>query len=223
MKKLLLLALCALLAANAGARTLYVDASRPNNSGNGLSRAKAKKTIQAAINVAQAGDTILVYPGKYAPIKANNKKIVIKSVSGAAKTMIVKPKVSAGTIALAQLGKSWKYTYVSTGGSAGEVKGRTYTASSYPISDGKKTTLAGFLLDGLYRGGDYVVGVSGGTVKSCTIQRIGGESDGVPGCAAVYASLTGCKIQSNRYVGSAFGIVSDCTLHRCKITKNRGW
>ena len=68
MKRLLLLALCALFALDAGARTLYVDAKRPNNSGNGLSRAKAKMTIQAAINAAQAGDTILVYPGTYAPI-----------------------------------------------------------------------------------------------------------------------------------------------------------
>ena len=88
MKKLLLLALCALLSANADARTLYVDAKRPNNSGNGLSRAKAKMTIQAAINVAQAGDTILVYPGTYAPIKTKNKKIAIKSVSGKAQTRI---------------------------------------------------------------------------------------------------------------------------------------
>ena len=70
MKRLFLLALCALFAASsAEARNLYVDASRPNNKGNALSLKKAKKTIQAAINIAKAGDTILVYPGTYAPIK----------------------------------------------------------------------------------------------------------------------------------------------------------
>ena len=89
MKRLLLLALCALLSLNADARTLYVDAKRPNNNGNGLSKAKAKKTIQAAINVAKKGDTILVYPGTYAPIKTNNKKIEIKSVKGRKKTKLV--------------------------------------------------------------------------------------------------------------------------------------
>ena len=88
MKQLLLLALCALLSANADARTLYVDSSRPNNNGNGLSKAKAKKTIQAAINVAKKGDTILVLKGKYAaPLKTNNRKIRIKSDSGAAATI----------------------------------------------------------------------------------------------------------------------------------------
>ena len=64
MKRTLALALCALLAIHAAeARTLYVNAKRPSNKGNGLSVKKAKKTIQAAINIAKNGDTILVYPG----------------------------------------------------------------------------------------------------------------------------------------------------------------
>lgn len=90
MKKLITLALCALFAIHsAEARTLYVNASRPNNKGNGLKLKTAKKTIQAAINVAKKGDTILVYPGKYSPIKTNNKKITIKSVKGMSETFIL--------------------------------------------------------------------------------------------------------------------------------------
>ena len=56
-------AFCALVVVQAEARTLYVNAKRPNNKGNGLKVNTAKKTIQAAINIARKGDTILVYPG----------------------------------------------------------------------------------------------------------------------------------------------------------------
>ena len=66
--------LCALFVVQAEARTLYVDAKRPNNKGNGLKGSTAKKTIQAAINISKTGDTIVVAPGSYAPIKTNNKK-----------------------------------------------------------------------------------------------------------------------------------------------------
>ena len=79
-------ALCALFAVQAEARTLYVDARRPNNKGNGLKLSTAKKTIQAAINIAKAGDTILVSPGSYAPIKTSNKKIATVSSSGVLKS-----------------------------------------------------------------------------------------------------------------------------------------
>ena len=40
--------------------TYYVDNSRPDDTGEGTSWATAKKTIQAAINVASSGDVILV-------------------------------------------------------------------------------------------------------------------------------------------------------------------
>ena len=71
-------ALCALFVVQTEARTLYVDARRPNNKGNGLKLSTAKKTIQAAINIAKSGDTILVSPGSYAPIKTNNGKTRIR-------------------------------------------------------------------------------------------------------------------------------------------------
>jgi len=45
--------------------TYYVDNSRPDDSGSGLSWALAKKTISAAISVSSAGDTILVKYGTY--------------------------------------------------------------------------------------------------------------------------------------------------------------
>ncbi|MCK4563544.1 MAG: right-handed parallel beta-helix repeat-containing protein, partial [Verrucomicrobia bacterium] len=48
------------------ASTLYVDASRPDDSGDGASWATAKKTIQAAVDEVAAGGTVLVTNGVYA-------------------------------------------------------------------------------------------------------------------------------------------------------------
>lgn len=47
--------------------TYYVDAGRPDNSGNGLTWATAKKDIQAAINLATATDQVWVKAGTYYP------------------------------------------------------------------------------------------------------------------------------------------------------------
>ena len=206
MKKLFTIALCALCAAaTAQATTYYVNANRPNNNGSGRSLAAAKKTIQAAVNLAKAGDTILVYPGEYAPIKTNNKKITIKAVRGATKTSIFKP-AKQQDIALAQLGQTYWEVY----------SGHRY--SSAPFTKGKSTTLTGFLLDGKNReaGYDYnfLLAVSGGTARSCSIRRLGSGSDGCV-WAADNASLSVCTILANRG-----RIAAGCVLSRCQIKNN---
>lgn len=208
MKRLLLLALALAFAATAAeAKTYYVNASRPNNNGNGLKASTAKKTIQAAVNLAVAGDTILVYPGEYAPFKTNNKKIVIKSVKGASQTKIVKT-VALHDAALAQLGKPWTETYWDS-------YGKKQTYSSAPYTKGKDTTLAGFLFDGKNRSIDFVLGISGGTAKSCSIQRMG-SSYGY-GVAVVNATLTGSTIMNNQALST---IAQKSILSRCRILNN---
>lgn len=47
------------------AAVFHVDCNRPDNTGDGLSWATAKRTIQAAVNAAASGDTIRVGPGTY--------------------------------------------------------------------------------------------------------------------------------------------------------------
>ena len=257
MKRLLALALCALFACQAEARTLYVDAKRPNNKGNALSAKKAKKTLQAAINIAKKGDTIVVYPGTYAPIKTNNKKIAIKSARGQKKTKIVKGTNTGESIALAQLGKTTSFVDTAWGiypsksgfiGSYWTTSGGYYgvkkvTKSSYPLSAGQATRLTGFLLDGMKRDGERVVGVSGGTVASCTIQRLGaailhrgtittgyGDSYGTyPYSYTSYtdvraahgSKLLDCTVKSNLGpLGSDGGLLSQCTVSRTRITGN---
>lgn len=58
-----------ILTAEFAAQTYYADASRPDDSGDGLSWATAKQTLQAAIDLAPDGygDTVRVADGIYAP------------------------------------------------------------------------------------------------------------------------------------------------------------
>ena len=236
MKKLLTIALCAIFAIHAAeARTLYVDARRPNNKGNGLSAKKAKKTIQAAINIAKAGDVIVVAPGSYAPIKTNNKKIKITALKGVSKTKIVKPNTSGKKLALAQLGKPYN-VFLDTH--------FTTMVSSGIWTKGTKSTLEGFLLDGINRavGSDgELIGVSGGTVKSCRIQRLGKKYARVVGSfgsydrasVAVNSYLIDCKVLNNvcdlapaEYMEPrATGVVklpTGSTFLRCVFGDNKG-
>ena len=225
MKRLLPLVLCALFALDAGARTFYVDASRPNNGGNGRSAATAKKTIQAAINLAKKGDTVLVLPGTYSPIRTNGKKIVVKSVRGRARTTVVRPKtptvvsgVGAAHVVLAQMGKPHKEYYIPTSGIYRGVR-RSHTV----FSDSKASTVAGFTLDG--RNWEAAtIGASAGKLKSCEVTRIGGpcvSSDYDSSWAIRWSTVVGCAFtQCIIYSDAMF---ANCRLNRCIVRNNTLW
>jgi hypothetical protein len=70
------------------AADFYVDAARPDDSGDGLTWSTAKRTIQAAADLALAGETVWVAGGVYAPVTTDNKAVTIRSVDGAAATAI---------------------------------------------------------------------------------------------------------------------------------------
>ena len=195
MKRLLLLVLCALFACQAEARTLYVDAKRPNNSGNGRRPSTAKKTIQAAINIAKKGDTILVLPGTYAPIKTKNKKIAVKSVDGASLTTIGKGNSKAA---------SWCLNLCAWNGSV--------------FRGGKATSVLGFRCKGnpkaVYsswhpakRKGSGVA--IGGTVRSCRFEDFGSGVDWVPSRNADASSPKKSKPLFFKVS------LSDCILRQC--------
>ena len=204
MKRSLLLTLCALFAGTADARTLYVDASRPNNNGNGLSPAKAKKTIQAAINIAKKGDTILVYPGTYAPIKTNNRQITVKSVSGTGNTTIKIQK--APKIKLKRRSGHYVWTWSSVVAAANLGKETQTTASvggiSFPApARGNASKLTGFTLDGNKDiGYSYLWTEDSGPVSKCETLVLKNGATKVK------------KVLSYSSVGVAGGTVSSCIL-----------
>ncbi len=219
-------ALCALVSVQGEARTLYVNAKRPNNKGNGLKVKTAKKTIQAAINIAKKGDTIVVYPGSYTPISTKNKKITIKAKSGSSKTTIL---YRGSGNALAKLGAAWttvhKGHYVESGGYRYWVDG--WRESSAPVTKGNKTTLSGFTLDG---GNQYPdIGVSGGTLQSCIVKNFSYAYKGL----FRYANLKRCQVINNQDCTSEDSTFSNslfacndstpfksCTFVNCTVADN---
>ena len=63
-KQFLCVAAATLFSLGAIAETYYVDRSRPDDSGDGKTEATAKRTIQAAIDINDATD-VIVLPGVY--------------------------------------------------------------------------------------------------------------------------------------------------------------
>ena len=199
MKRFLALALCALVAVQAEARTLYVDAKRPNNKGNGLSVKKAKKTLQAAINIAKSGDTIVVLQGKYAaPVKTNNKKLKIKSKSGRTATTIAAKKWLAG------------YSLDLGSGAATKMTGFTiepcFKKSDWDPDYGYYITAGG---------------VRGGTISDCTFQSLGRVLAMPRPATFASTKLTDCLLDGCYADSSGEKFISSCTQNRCKVVDSR--
>lgn len=69
-------------------RTFHVDAANGDDGADGFSWATPLATIQRAIDMACTGDEILVADGTYAPIVSGNLGVTIRSINGAAATII---------------------------------------------------------------------------------------------------------------------------------------
>ena len=129
----------------ASATTYYVDASRPDNNGDGLSEAMAKRDIFAAINSSAAGDVILVKPGTYTQTISASRELTIRSTDGAEKTFIFTENREAVSIA--------------NGAKTTMIDGFTLSSvgSNYAIWGGTFT--------------NCVIAKCGGSVQSCSLQR----------------------------------------------------
>jgi hypothetical protein len=83
-----------------GPTAYYVDAARPDDTGNGTSWATAKQKLQSAIALATTnGDTINVAAGTYTEhlVIANKANLTLKSKDGAATTIISARQTHGGT------------------------------------------------------------------------------------------------------------------------------
>ena len=183
----------------------YVAASRPDDSGDGLSWATAKKSIQAAIDVTATGDVILVTNGTYGPIVSSNRAIIIQSINGATETIL-------------DGGSSRRCASLARGTTSGD----------------KNTVLIGFTLQNGFTT-NYGGGAAGGTLNSCIVTgnsagRGGGGAYGgtlndciVTGNTAISSGggaerciLNNCTLTGNSAGGSGGGISagasSNCTI-----------
>ena len=166
---------------------LYVDAARPDDSGDGLTPATAKRTIQAAVDRAKDGDVVVVANGTYEPFDADNKRIEIVSRFG------------------------YQYTIVDGGSvrrcaTLGHEEAQTNTVlRGFTLQNGDTT------------GDELVLwncggGVCGGTVQNCHI--IGCHAS--KGGGTYYGRLENCLIENNEADtyggGSYYGTRVNCTI-----------
>lgn len=185
-------------------KTLHVvDATTGDDANDGLSWATAKASIQAAIDIAAEGGTILVNDGRYAPINAD-KGIEIRSVNGAAATIIdASLQWESGiTNRCATLG--WFTGLVGfclTNGIAGDGGGAYRGSLDCCVLSGNTATNRG--------GGSYDGDLTNCILSGNTATRGGGAYNG---------DLINCTLYGNRAAdcGGSYG----CRLYNCIVWGN---
>ncbi|MBI3985482.1 MAG: right-handed parallel beta-helix repeat-containing protein, partial [Lentisphaerae bacterium] len=229
-----------LLAASAEARaaTYYVSPSG-NDANNGASWKLAKQTIQAGVNIAANGDTVLVTAGAYLLTSqiSISQGVTVRSVNGAQVTTIN----GGGVTRCAYL-----HTNAVLDGftvTNGYVTGADYGGGVF-INGGtiQNCTISGNLADGNdsdgYGGGVFLY--SGGTIQNCTISGnyaggsffpvLGGSFfPGYGGGVYLYAggTIQNCTISGNSAGGpfnNGYGggvhLYSGGTIQNCTINDN---
>ena len=200
----------------------YVDASRSDDSGVGTSWNTAKKTIQAAVNLTVAGDTVLVTNGVYnvgntiTPGYSLNNRVVItnainvRSVNGPSVTVIE----GSGTNWF-NTSSAIRCVYMNRGTLEGFTlqNGATY-GSGIGGSD---------CYDRSGGGVNMYNAASGTTVTNCVIQNCtarsgGGAYYGAPVGITAYCTLDNSVLRGNTasYGGGSMGF----TLNNCTLSEN---
>ena len=188
----------------------YVDAGI-GASGDGISWATAKKTIQEAIDAAGAGDEVFVASGTYYEnIDFKGKEITVKSQGGAVATII--DANSSGSVVTFKTNETVKsildgFTIRGGTGSTGGIPPRT--GGGIKIQQGSPTIKNCIIRDnvvapisfGAYGGGIFVMGMTSAPIiqnclifnNSCTGSGYGGGvCIGVPG-----TQIINCTIYNN--------------------------
>ena len=164
---------------------IFVDANRPDDSGDGKTWMTAKRTLNGAVNAVYEGESIIVTNGIYTAVNTLGKKIVLRSVEGASKTIID----GGGTNRCANL----TGTYVVTSG-----YGAGSTLMGFTLQNGYSTSTAG---------GAYY-----GTLVNCIVR---GNKAETSGGGVYYSALTNCVIASNMANiggGIYYGRVFNCSI-----------
>ena len=172
--------------------TWYVNAATGNDANEGASAADPFKTIQHAIDLTVPGMTIIVADGTYAPIDSGNKSITVRSVNGAAKTIIDGGYPSATN----------RCVYV--GGNDGQTN---TVIRGFTIQNGCTIGLAS--LNG--------AGVAGGTLHNCIVRANHG---GQVGGGVAHSLMFECEISDNETENGGGGAYR-AYLNNCQLLSNR--
>ena len=170
----------------------FVSASSGNDASSGRSWSTAKRTIQAAIDAASNGDTILVADGTYEPIATDNKAVTIRSVNGAGNTVI---DGSGSATSLADFGSNTTNAvlqgFTCRNGNGGIVGGIVRNCVVTGISSGSGIGWA--LAENCLIYGNNAInggGAIGAIVRNCTIVgNTARDAGGGAYCCAIYNSI----------------------------------
>ena len=166
-------------------------------------------TIQAGIDAANVGDTVLVTPGEYVitiPITFRGKAITVKSEAGPDETTI---RMGAP----ADINRSSVFGFENNETTESVLDGFTITEGS-----------SSWLQDS-WLGGGILFNASSGTVKNCAIVQNSAENGGGVFCASLCSPiLIDCIIAENSASDSGGGVFcwggSSLTLTNCIIRDN---
>jgi hypothetical protein len=168
-------------------------------------------TIQAGIDVANNGDTVLVAPGEYVitvPITFGGKSIIVKSEAGPDETTI-----RMGTPADTKRGSVVVFENNETAASI---------LDGFTITGGRGIFAPS---GGIWAGGGIYFDASSGTVKNCAIvQNSASYGGGVICSSNSLVTVNSCTIAGNSATGSGGGVFSvfnsSVTMTDCIVSSN---
>jgi len=194
-------------------RVWYVNASMPDDAGDGLSWSTAKRTIQAAVDASVAGDTVIVTNGLYEPISVNNVAITIRSVNGADVTIIDADRNTRCALLGDSENENVQTNTVLEGFTLqnGDITGYGDGGGAW------RGTLRGCVLRQNW--GDYGGGAFGSVLYGCTLafNHAAYSGGGASGCM-----LEACRLTANtaeHYGGGA----ENSELHSCVVSGNESY
>ncbi len=221
-------------------KIVYVDNSRSDDTGDGLTLSNAKKTISAAVSISQDADkenVIMVTAGIYTG--ANNKNIdfggfdiKIRSIDGAETTIIDLEYEQSGKFIYLHSGEtkgSWLDGFTMRNGRCHDTNGGIIEI----ISSGliikncvfKDTSIVG---SGDQHGGAIIstnsnVDIMNSKFINCLSEEYGGA---IANISSAQMTIVDCEFTSNRALYG--GVItaydsSEISLERCKFIKNSSW
>ncbi|MCF7958494.1 MAG: right-handed parallel beta-helix repeat-containing protein [Phycisphaerae bacterium] len=214
------------------AGTFYVDANRPDNNGDGQSVLNAKRTIQAAIDLASNTDTLIILPGLYSGVgnynlNPNGKNITIRSSDpgniAIVKATVIDPNEAGRGFIFETLENS---DCLLSGLTIKRARSSQHGGAIYCV-DSSPTIKNCIITDnsaGLYGGGLYGYR-SDIQIHNCFIGNNLALSDGagVALFSSTAADLTHCIISNNQATDFGGGIYcsqSDLTVRNCTVVNN---